>query len=382
MKKLATLALIFLIGNSLLAQTSDAKKFIQFVQQPKQDSLVLFCNSLFESGRTTAAMMLLESATSAESQELKNNITKFKAGEDFSISTVFNNETEKLQGIISRVKSNKNKKVKKAVLDSLLAIHPIEKFVAIAHMNACVDLALMNFNKKAVELTIAEYSSIAYNEKNLVVKHFFLNQLINAATRSKNVKKKNELIEMLNSNSTAIQEEDSTFQKEIIKEATAKVEAPKVTTAPVEEPKSNLNSIVLIIASAIILVLVFVIVLVITKKNKAIQALKSSMNEIEDRSNHDAHVQNQSIRHHETQLQEARQSIQALQLQNSSQIKQFDLGMQELDQNMAEFQNDLKLAIDKATRDYTVQNMMELNNLLTRNSQKMRENIKSLRIYS
>jgi hypothetical protein len=69
-----------------------------------------------------------------------------------------------------------------------------------------------------------------------------------------------------------------------------------------------------------------------------------------------------------------------LEYKNSSLIKQYSENLELLDQQINEYQSDLKLAIDRVTKENSVQNMMELNNLLTRNSQKIRENIKSIRI--
>jgi hypothetical protein len=247
-------------------------------------------------------------------------------------------------------------------------------------MNACVELAVMTYNKKAAEQSIAKLKVELDKEQTLVSKHFLLEQLLTASTKIKNAKLISELSVQKENIEKEIENVDAQFQKELILSGTQKKETPKIEAPKTEVPKSNFNLILLVAGYVAVGILIVLLIMLNSSKNKKYRALESTISNLKERSEHDASVQNQSIRHHETQLSEARNRIISLESKNSSLIKQYSENLELLDQQTTEFQSDLKSAIDKVTRENSVQNMMELNNILTRNSQKLRESIKSLRV--
>lgn len=376
------ITLIFLICSSLnsIGQNVDADKYVRLIQNPSSDSVVSFGRTLFETGRLSSALFLLEKSSSNESAALKENINLFLADEPFTLSSEYSTFVEQYQKHIDQVRSTKNKKIKKAILDSLINLQPENIYEKLAHMNACVEISMMLFNKKIAEQAIEKTKTSLEGTVELTVRAFIFNQLINVSTKAKNPKLVNAYKIELENIQNEIKQVDSAFQKEIILSATTKKEAPKVETPVAEIPKSNSNLIITIILGALILILLVILFLNHSSKQKKLSSFESSINELKDRLVHDTDIQNQSIRHHETQLLEARNRIISLESNNSSLIKQYSDNLELIDQQISEYQSDLKLAVDKATRENSVQNMMELNNILTRNSQKLRENIKSLRV--
>jgi uncharacterized membrane-anchored protein YhcB (DUF1043 family) len=247
-------------------------------------------------------------------------------------------------------------------------------------MNACVDLAVSVFNKKVAQQSIEKLKLDLDKELTLVSKHFMLDQLLKASTKIKNTKLISDLSVSKENIEKEIENVDAQFQKELILLSTTKKETPKIEAPKPEVPKSNPNWILFIASFVVIGILLGLLLLLNSSKNKKYKALESTISNLKERSEHDNSVQNQSIRHHEIQLSEARKRIESLESKNGSLIKQYSENFELLDQQVAEYQSDLKAAIDRVTREGSVQNMMELNNVLTRNGQKIRENIKSLRI--
>jgi hypothetical protein len=380
MKKIVSLVFALFLSLQFLGQSSDPTRFVGAMQSANNDSLVALGKTFFESGRTTAALLLLEKGTSADAQELKSNINHFIAGEPYSISSEFTEYTENYSKIVERARSNKNKKVKKSILDSLSILQPENTFEKIACMNACVDLAVSVFNKKVAQQSIEKLKLDLDKELTLVSKHFMLDQLLKASTKIKNTKLISDLSVSKENIEKEIENVDAQFQKELILLSSTKKETPKIEAPKPEVPKSNPNWILFIASFVVIGILLGLLLLLNSSKNKKYKALESTISNLKERSEHDNSVQNQSIRHHEIQLSEARKRIESLESKNGSLIKQYSENFELLDQQVAEYQSDLKAAIDRVTREGSVQNMMELNNVLTRNGQKIRENIKSLRI--
>lgn len=380
MKNFITLIFLICISLNSIGQNVDADKYVRLIQNPSSDSVVSFGRTLFETGRLSSALFLLEKSTSSESAALKENINLFLAGEPYTLSSEYSTFVEQYQKHIEQVRSTKNKKIKKAILDSLINLQPENIYEKLAHMNACVEISMMLFNKKIAEQAIEKTKTSLEGTVELTVRAFILNQLISASTKAKNPKLVNAYKTELENIQNEIKQVDSSFQKEIILSATTKKEAPKVETPVAEIPKSNSNLIITIILGALILILLVILFLNHSSKKKKLSSFESTINELKDRLVHDTDIQNQSIRHHETQLLEARNRIISLESNNSSLIKQYSGNLELIDQQISEYQSDLKLAVDKATRENSVQNMMELNNILTRNSQKLREYVKSLRV--
>ena len=380
MKKIAFLAFVFLFATYAFAQSNDAQKFILLYQNPQSDSLVSFCQSLFESGKTNAALTLLEKETSGKAIELKQNIDRFNNGESFSISSEFSSASNTFSAYSSRVRATKNKKLKKQILDSLNTVQAISIFEQVAKMNAVVEISIMLFNKKNAELAINETISKTAEVKELLVKSFAIDQAINACLLSKNTKKLIELKIQKEEIQSTISEVNEQFNREVLMAATTKKEAPKEVIVKQPESKSNMPVFALIGLGCIASLLGLLIIFISSKKNKRITGLEQKLTELERRSIHDVDVQSQSIRHHEIQLLDARKKIESLETKNSDLIKQYSKNFELLDTQIADYQLDLKTAFERVTRENSVQNMMELNNLLTRNGQKIRENIKLLRI--
>jgi flagellar biosynthesis regulator FlbT len=379
MKNFFTLVFLFCVSLNSIGQNVDADKYVRLIQNPSSDSVVSFGRTLFETGRISSALFLLEKSSSSESSELKENINHFLAGEPYTLSSAYSTYVEQYQKNIDQVRSTKNKKIKKAILDSLTNLQPANIFEKLAHMNACVEISMMLFNKKSAEHAIEKTKTSLEGTVELTVRAFIFNQLISASTRAKNQKMVNAFKIDLENIQKEIKQVDSSFQKEIILSATTKKEAPKVEAPAAEIPKSNSNLIVTIILGAIILILIVVLFLNHSSKKKKLSSFESTINELKDRLVHDTDIQNQSIRHHETQLNDARQIIALLESKNSDITKQYSEEASLTAAQITDYQNDLKTAIDKVTRENNVQNMMELNNTFTRSTQKLRENIKSLR---
>ncbi|MFM1998702.1 MAG: hypothetical protein RL204_649 [Bacteroidota bacterium] len=380
MKNFITLIFLICISLNSIGQNVDADKYVRLIQNPSSDTVVSFGRNLFETGRISSALFLLEKSSSNEAAVLKENINLFLAGEPFTLSSEYSTFVEQYQKHIDQVRSTKNKKIKKAILDSLTNLQPENIYEKLAHVDACVEISLMLFNKKIAEQAIEKTKTSLEGTVELTVRAFIFNQLISASTKAKNPKLVNAYKIELENIRNEIKQVDSAFQKEIILSATTKKEAPKVEAPAAEIPKSNSNLIITIILGAVILILLVILFLSHSSKMKKLSSSESTIKELKDRLMHDTDIQNQSIRHHETQLLEARNRIISLESNNSSLIKQYSGNLELIDQQISEYQSDLKLAVDKATRENSVQNMMELNNILTRNSQKLRENIKSLRV--
>lgn len=377
MKKFFALVFLSSICLNIFGQTPDAEKFIRLIQNPSHDSLLTFSKSLFETGRISSALFLLEKSTNSESTVLKENINQFLAGEPFTLSADYSTYHERYQKNIDQVRSTKNKKIKKAILDSLTNLQPENMYEKLAHMNACVEISMMLFNKKIAEQAIGKTTTSLEGTAELTVRAFIFNELISASTKAKNPKMVNAYKIELENIQKEIKQVDSSFQKEIILSATTKKEAPKVETPAVEIPKSNLNLIISIILGAIVLILCVILFLFNSISKKKQRSFQDTIVELKDRLAHDTGIQSQSIRHHETQLLEARNRIISLESKNSGLIKQYSENLELIDTQLSEYHSDIKNALDKATRESSVQNMMELNNTLTRSSQRMRENIKS-----
>jgi hypothetical protein len=380
MKKIAFLAFVFLFATYAFAQSNDAQKFILLYQNPQSDSLVSFCQSLFESGKTNAALTLLEKETSGKAIELKQNIDRFNNGESFSISSEFSSASNTFSAYSSRVRATKNKKLKKQILDSLNTVQATSIFEQVAKMNAVVEISIMLFNKKNGELAINETISKTAEVKELLVKSFAIDQAINACLISKNTKKLIELKIQKEEIQSTISKVNEQFSREVLMAAATKKEAPKEVIVKQPESKSNMPVFTLIGLGCFASLLGLLIIFISSKKNKRITGLEQKLTELESRSIHDVDVQSQSIRHHEIKLLDARKKIESLETKNNSLIKQYSENFELLDTQIADYQLDLKTAIERLTRENSVQNMMELNNLLTRNGQKIRENIKLLRI--
>jgi hypothetical protein len=380
MKKIAFLAFVFLFATYAFAQSNDAQKFILLYQNPQSDSLVSFCQSLFESGKTNAALTLLEKETSGKAIELKQNIDRFNNGESFSISSEFSSASNTFSAYSSRVRATKNKKLKKQILDSLNTVQATSIFEQVAKMNAVVEISIMLFNKKNGELAINETISKTAEVKELLVKSFAIDQAINACLISKNTKKLIELKIQKEEIQSTISKANEQFSREVLMAAATKKEAPKEVIVKQPESKSNMPVFALIGLGCIASLLGLLIIFISSKKNKRITGLEQKLTELERRSIHDVDVQSQSIRHHEIQLLDARKKIESLETKNSDLIKQYSKNFELLDTQITDYQLDLKTAFERVTRENSVQNMMELNNLLTRNGQKIRENIKLLRI--
>ena len=380
MKKIVCLAFLSLSVTFVFAQSNDAQTFIQLYQNPQSDSLIAFCQKLFENGKTDAALTLLEKETSGKALELRQNIERFNQGEGYSISSEFAMASNYFSAFGSRVRATKNKKLKKEILDSLNSVQPKSILEQVAKMNAVVEVSIMLFNKKNAEIAINETILKTAEVDKILVKSFVVNQTINACLISKNTKKLNELKLQQEEIESTISQINKQFEREIIAAATVKKEVPKEVIVKQPEAKSNTPIIIAFVLGGCICLLVILIILVSSNKNKRISSLEKKLTELEGKSNHEADVQNQSIRHNTTQLLDARNRIQSLENKNSSLIKQYSENLELLDQQINEYQSDLKIAIDRVTKENSVQNMMELNNLLTRNGQKIRENIKSIRI--
>ena len=109
-------------------------------------------------------------------------------------------------------------------------------------------------------------------------------------------------------------------------------------------PKSNSNLIVTIILGAVILILLVILFLNHSSKKKKLSSFESNINELKDRLVHDTDIQNQSIRHHETQLKDARQIIALLESKNSDITKQYSEEVSLTAVQITDYQNDLKTA--------------------------------------
>jgi hypothetical protein len=380
MKKIVCLAFLSLSVTCVFAQSNDAQTFIQLYQNPQSDSLIAFCQKLFENGKTDAALTLLEKKTSGKALELRQNIERFNQGEGYSIASEFATASNYFSAFGSRVRATKNKKLKKEILDSLNSVQPKSILEQVAKMNAVVEVSIMLFNKKNAEIAINETISKTTEVKELLVKSFAVDQAINACLLSKNTKKLIELKIQKEEIQSTITEVNEQFNREILMAAATKKEAPKEVIVKQPESKSNTPVFALIGLGCIASLLGLLIIFISSKKNKRIVGLEQKMTELERRANHDVDVQSQSIRHHEIQLLDARKKIESLETKNNSLIKQYSENLELLDQQINEYQSDLKIAIDRVTKENSVQNMMELNNLLIRKGQKIRENIKSIRI--
>ena len=139
MKKIAISAFIFLFATYAFAQSNDAQKFILLYQNPQSDSLVSFCQSLFESGKTNAALTLLEKETSGKAIELKQNIDRFNNGDSFSISSEFSSASNTFSAYSSRVRATKNKKLKN--MDGFTQIQWGLKYIKHRHQTPCLSWA-------------------------------------------------------------------------------------------------------------------------------------------------------------------------------------------------------------------------------------------------
>ncbi len=367
MKRLLILIFLTSLGWNSFAQNNASAKALQLLSSKNisTDSLNGLTEQMLGFGNPYAVIYLVDDSTNVNVQRAKLMID----------GGVYSNE--KIESLLtnwsqweSNLKRIKKPKLKAAAIDSLyqLNVTTFDEYVAKGR-------ALQGIQRFLKKNQLQDFYQLKISSlENAFEKNVWINESIVAANKTKNKKWSSELLGL-----KALQEETfvvnrDAFIKDLLQAISKQTESiPEVVEKPVEKP-NNLIWWSIIGGLSVLLTVLFVLFFISSnkwkKKNQLLEEkVLGSQNELTDQ------IQSLQMLHEQSAstLQMLKSEIQQREAQLGQLKRDHTLKEQQISEELSILQNEARQLVDDLSKESSVQKWMELQNVLSRKINQIKE---------